>query len=85
VGTELLVYAPDGGDVTVDLGSASGRTMSYEWFDPVTGQVAGAGTVAGGNGAQSFTVPASISADAVLYVVDSAGHAAAEGGVVSKR
>ena len=75
MGTELLVYAPDGGDVTVDLRSAPGRTMTYEWFDPATGQVAGRGTVTGGNASQSFAAPASIAADAVLYIVDSAGHA----------
>jgi hypothetical protein len=74
VGTELLVYAPDGGTVTVDLSGASGRTMSYEWFDPANGQVVGTGTVPGGNGQQSFSTPASVAGDSVLYIVDSQGH-----------
>lgn len=75
MGTELLVHAPGGGNVTVNLSSAPGRTLSFEWFDPAAGHVAGTGTVPGGSSAQSFSVPASITADAVLYIVDSAGHA----------
>ena len=77
VGTELLIYNPDAGPITVDLTSAANRTMSYEWLDPVNGQVAGTGTVAGGSSAQSFPAPASLTSDAVLYIVDSAGHAGA--------
>jgi hypothetical protein len=75
VGAEVLVYAPAGGGVTVDLSAQAGRTMNYEWFDPATGQVAATGTVQGGNNAESFTTPASVKTDSVLYVVDSAGHA----------
>jgi hypothetical protein len=75
VGAEVLVYAPQGGGVTVDLSASTGRTMNYEWFDPATGQVAATGTVQGGNKAESFTTPASVKTDSVLYVVDSAGHA----------
>jgi hypothetical protein len=74
-GTELLVYAPSAGAFTVDLSSAAGRTMNYEWFDPSTGTVAGTGSVAGGNAAENFTTPAAITGgDSVLYIVDSAGH-----------
>jgi hypothetical protein len=73
-GTEVLVYAPAGGTVTVDLGRATGRTIDFEWFDPATGQVAATGSVAGGDARQSFAPPASIKTDAVLYVVDAAGH-----------
>jgi hypothetical protein len=73
-GTELVVYAPDGGTFTVDLSSAAGRTMDYEWFDPATGTIVSTGTVSGGSGQQSFTTPAGIAGDSVLYLVDSAGH-----------
>jgi hypothetical protein len=75
IGSELLVYAPGGGTVTVDLSHAAGRTFNFEWFDPATGKVAGMGTAPGGSAKQSFAPPASIAGDAVLYVVDSAGHA----------
>jgi hypothetical protein len=74
VGTELLVYAPFGGGFTVDLSSANGRAMSYEWFDPSTGKVVDDGTVTGGNASQNFTPPASIAGDSVFYIVDAAGH-----------
>jgi hypothetical protein len=74
-GAEVLVYAPDGGSFTVDLSSAAGRTMSYEWFDPKSGNVASTGTVPGGDASQSFTTPSAIIEDAVLYIVDSSGHA----------
>jgi len=74
VGTELLVYAPSGGAFTVNLGSATGRTMNYEWFDPSTGRVISTGTLAGGNSSQPFSTPAAILTDSVLYLVDSAGH-----------
>jgi hypothetical protein len=73
-GTEFLVYAPDGGTFTVDLSSAAGRTMSYEWFDPEAGKVVSKGTLPGGDASQSFTTPSSIGGDAVLYLVDTAGH-----------
>jgi hypothetical protein len=75
VGTEVLVYAPNGGSFTVDLSHATGRTMNYEWFDPSTGHVVSTGSVPGGNASQSFTTPSGIGGDSVLYVVDSAGHA----------
>jgi hypothetical protein len=75
VGSEFLVYAPNGGPVTIDLSRSSGRTMNYEWFDPSTGQVVSRGSVPGGNGSQSFSTPATIRGDSVLYIVDAAGHA----------
>src|SRR5262245_15363635 len=74
VGAEILIYAPNGGSFTVDLGHAAGRTLSYEWFDPATGMVVSTGTVPGG-ATQSFSTPAAIAGDAVLYLVDTAGHA----------
>jgi Putative collagen-binding domain of a collagenase len=75
VGTEMVVYAPTGGTFTVDLGQSSGRTMNYEWFDPATGQIVSKGSVPGGNAKQSFSTPASVVGDSVLYIVDAAGHA----------
>ncbi|HET7540235.1 MAG TPA: putative collagen-binding domain-containing protein [Polyangiaceae bacterium] len=74
VGTELLVYAPNGGGFSVNLSSAAGRTLNYEWFDPDSGRVISTGSVAGGNPNQGFGTPASIPGDSVLYLVDSAGH-----------
>jgi hypothetical protein len=74
VGTELLVYAPSGGAFSVNLSSAAGRTLSFEWFDPSNGKVVSTGSMAGGNASQSFTTPAAIAADGVLYLVDAAGH-----------
>jgi hypothetical protein len=75
VGFELLVYAPDGGAFTVDLSRAAGRTLKVEWFDPATGARAATESVPGGDPKQSFTTPATIKTDAVLYLVDVAGHA----------
>ena len=75
VGTELLVYAPDGGTFSVDLSAASGRGLKFEWFDPETGKVVSTGSVQGGHSAEMFVTPDSIAEDAVLYLVDSAGHA----------
>ncbi|HEV8246953.1 MAG TPA: putative collagen-binding domain-containing protein, partial [Polyangiaceae bacterium] len=75
VGAEMLVYAPAGGTFTVDLSASTGRTMDYEWFDPATGMVVDSGSVPGGDAAQSFTTPGSVTTDAVLYIVDHAGHA----------
>jgi hypothetical protein len=74
-GLEMLVYAPNGGPVTVDTSKAVGRTLRYEWFSPVTGKVFASDTVTGGSATQSFPTPASGTVDAVLYVVDAAGHA----------
>jgi hypothetical protein len=75
IGTEILVYAPNGGTFTVDLSKSVGRTLTTEWFDPATGKVVSTGTVSGGAANQSFATPASIATDSVLYIVDSAGHA----------
>jgi hypothetical protein len=71
-GAEYLVYAPNGGSFTVDLRAmVSSRTLNVEWFDPGTGTTTSGGTVSAGS-VQSFTPP--FSGDAVLYLVDSAGH-----------
>jgi hypothetical protein len=71
-GAEYLVYAPNGGSFTVDV-SATQAVLDVEWFDPATGQSMSAGTVTGGSATQSFTSP--FNNDAVLYLVDKAGHA----------
>ena len=70
-GAEYLIYAPLGGSFTVNL-SATRDTLNVEWFNPSTGAVIAGGTVAGGSTSRSFTTP--FSGDAVLYLVDAAGH-----------
>jgi hypothetical protein len=74
VGAEYLVYAPAGGQFTVDLSAMpSSRALAVEWLNPSTGAVITGNTVAAGSPTQEFTPP--FSGDAVLYLVDSAGHA----------
>jgi flagellar hook assembly protein FlgD len=70
VGAEYLVYAPSGGTFTVNL-SATTRALNVEWFNPATGGTTSGGAISGGT-TQSFTAP--FSGDAVLYIVDAAGH-----------
>jgi hypothetical protein len=70
-GAEYLVYASNGGSFTVNL-SATPRTLNVEWLNPSTGAIITGGTVNGGSASQSFTPP--FSGDAVLYLVDAAGH-----------
>jgi len=62
-GQEYLVYQPANGSFTVDI---TGGAYAYEWFNPVTGSVAGTGTVGAAGGDQSFTPP--FSGPAVLYL-----------------
>src|SRR5437899_2998616 len=71
VGAEYLVYAPNGGSITVNL-SATTRTLNVEWFNPTSGAITTGGTIAGGSANQSFTPP--FSRDALRYLVDVAGH-----------
>jgi hypothetical protein len=71
-GAEYLVYEPGGSSFTVNLSAMpSSRTLSVEWLDPGTGTIHPAGTVAAG-ATVTFTAP--FSGDAVLYLVDTAGH-----------
>lgn len=63
-GKEYLVYLPDGGDVTVDLGAVSGE-LSVEWFNPRTGKTAEGPRAAGG---QKRTLRPPFAGDAVLYL-----------------
>ena len=69
-GAEYLVYAPSGGTFTVNL-SATTRALNVEWFNPLTGATTAAAAITGGS-TKSFTAP--FSGDAVLYIVDAAGH-----------
>ncbi len=69
-GAEYLVYAPSGGTFTVNL-SATTRALNVEWFNPATGATT-VGTAITGGSTKSFTAP--FSGDAVLYIVDAAGH-----------
>jgi hypothetical protein len=63
-GAQLVVYAPTGGAITVNLSGFVGSTP-YEWYDPKTGTYAAGGTL---NGGQSHTVSPPFSGDAVLHV-----------------
>lgn len=73
-GAEYLVYAPAGGPFTVDLSAMpSSRRLTVEWFNPATGATIGNASVPSGASSQPFTPP--FSGDAVLYLVDKAGHA----------
>jgi hypothetical protein len=69
-GAEYLVYAPSGGTFTVNL-SATTRALNVEWFNPATGGTTAVAPITGGS-TKSFTAP--FSGDAVLYLVDAAGH-----------
>jgi hypothetical protein len=67
---EYLVYAPNGGTFDVDA-SVTTDLLNVVWIDPSTGSSSLAGTVQGGM-VLSFTSP--FNGDAVLYLVDVAGH-----------
>jgi hypothetical protein len=73
VGAEYLVYAPSGGTFTVDLSAMpSSRKLVVEWFNPANGKIAAGEPIAAGESAHAFTTP--FDSDAVLYLVDMAGH-----------
>jgi hypothetical protein len=69
-GAEYVVYAPSGGTFTVNL-SATTRALNVEWFNPAAGVTTSVAATSGGS-TMSFTAP--FSGDAVLYIVDAAGH-----------
>lgn len=69
-GSEYLVYSPNGGSFTVNL-SATTRVLNVEWFDPSSGTTLSGASVSGGS-TLTFTPP--FGGDAVLYLVDAAGH-----------
>jgi hypothetical protein len=64
-GQVYVIYLPRGGDVTVDLASASGQFVA-KWFDPRTGAATGGDSVVGG-AERSFKAPDRN--DWVLHVV----------------
>jgi len=73
-GAEYLIYAPAGGPFKVDLSAmSSARILAVEWFNPSTGMESAGESVAAGSTSQEFTPP--FNGDAVLYLVDKAGHA----------
>ena len=72
IGSEFVVYAPNGGSFTVDLSTQAGRTLNYQWLDPTNGNYTTVTAVPGGNSSQPFVTPWGY--DAVLYIVDAAGH-----------
>ena len=77
-GAEYLVYAPSGGSFTVDLSAmAASRKLAVEWFNPSTGTAIAGDPIPAGSSSQAFSAP--FSGDAVLYLVDTAGHATAGG------
>lgn len=64
-GHEYGIYLPDGGNVTVNLAEAQGRSLPVEWINPTTGQVVPAPPTAGA--ASLFTVPP-FAGDALLHI-----------------
>jgi hypothetical protein len=72
LGAEYLIYAPNGGSFTVNLAMTT-RVLNVEWFDPRTGTTTAGTTITGGS-TKSFTAPFLAGGDAVLYLVDAAGH-----------
>jgi hypothetical protein len=73
-GAEYLAYAPSGGPFTLDLSAMpASRRFAVEWFNPATGRTLPGDPISSGSSAQSFTPP--FTGDAVLYLVDTAGHA----------
>jgi hypothetical protein len=77
-GAEYLVYAPSGASFTVNLSAMSNaKSLAVEWFNPSTGTVIAGQPVPAGSSAQAFTPP--FAGDAVLYLVDRAGHATEKG------
>ena len=73
VGAEYLVYVPAGGAFTMDLSAmSSARRLALEWFNPAAGATITENSIAAGSSSQSFSPP--FSGDAVLYLVDIAGH-----------
>ena len=74
VGAEYLAYAPSGGSFTMNLSAMSAsRRLAVEWFNPSTGATIVGNSIRAGSSSQSFTPP--FTGDAVLYLVDTTGHA----------
>ena len=56
-GGRYVVYAPNGGTVTVNLAGSAGRTLAARWLDVGSGQLSGVTDVQGGSSQQAFTAP----------------------------
>jgi hypothetical protein len=67
VATEYLAYAPNGGTFTVNLTTTT-QALNVEWLNTSSGAITAGGTIAEGSANPPF------SGDAVLYIVDAAGH-----------
>jgi hypothetical protein len=65
-GFEYVVYAPAGGEFTVDLTAADGKTLSGRWFNPSTGESQLTGDFSGSSTRQRFVSP--FPGDAVLFL-----------------
>lgn len=63
-GAELLVYAPNGGEFTVNLSAINSR-FNVEWMNPSNG-VKTEGAIISGSAVRTFTPP--FKGDAVLYL-----------------
>jgi len=61
---EILVYAPSGGNFTVNLSRVTGQ-LTVEWMNPATGAITSGASVSGGS-MQTFSPP--FNGDAVLYL-----------------
>jgi hypothetical protein len=73
VGAEYLAYAPASGRFTLDLSAMpDSRRLAVEWFNPATGETIAESPISAGSASQSFSPP--FNGDAVLYLVDTAGH-----------
>lgn len=64
LGAEYLVYAPNGGQITINLSSTPGE-LRVEWLNPGNGRIYQSGTVTGG---KSVSLRPPFSGDAVLYL-----------------
>src|ERR1700686_5061535 len=64
VGSEYLVFLPDGGSVNVNLAGVSG-SRAVEWFNPSTGATTAGSPVAGGG---TVSLTATFNGMAVVYI-----------------
>lgn len=67
-GAEYLIYAPEGGEVTVDLTAATGE-LTVEWFYPSTGEAAPSKSV---KGEAKRALAAPFAGEAALYLYQGA-------------
>jgi len=73
-GAEYLVYSPTGGTFEVDVSAMPpSRKLNVNWLNPATGEKITEDPIHAGWRAQAFTSP--FKGDAVLYLVDTEGHA----------